>query len=337
VLKEKLYEAIEHFDINLIIVENALTIPMNIPLGAALVEVVIESGTDCIAHHHDFVWERDRYLVNAVEDYLHAAFPPRVPQIHHVVINSLAGEEFSRRTGLSWRVIPNVMDFATPPQPPDEYAADFRASLGLADNDILVLQPTRVVRRKGIEHTVELVRRLNDPRVRLVITHGEEDEDGDYPRRIREYAQLLDVRVIFAAARISDVRGTTRDGRKVYAIWDVYPHADLVAYPSTYEGFGNAFLEAAYYRKPLLCNRYTIYRTDIEPCGFQAITMDGFLTGDVVERVRHLLSDQASRQAMVDGNYEAARRFFSYERVERELRAILAGELPAQEPVLTRP
>ena len=319
-LKDKLYEAIDQFQLDLLIAQNSLTIPLNIPLGDALVQLLIETGIPCIAHHHDFIWERDRFLVNAVDDYLHAAFPPRLAEIEHVVINTLAGEEFSRRTGLSYRIIPNVMDFANPPDPPDDYASDFRETIGVDENDILILQPTRVVRRKGIEHTIELVRRLNDSRCKLVITHSAGDEEDPYLERIKDFAELMDVKLIFADRWISAHRNTNDDGQKQYAIWDVYPQADLVAYPSTYEGFGNAFLEAAYYRKPILCNRYTIFRTDI--------VMGGYLTDQVVEEVRRVLHDDDYRLAMVKHNYDAANQFFSYERLRQELQSILAKPRP---------
>jgi hypothetical protein len=49
------------------------------------------------------------------------------------------------------------------------------------------------------------------------------------------------------------------DGRKIYSLADIYPHADFVTYPSLIEGFGNAFLEAIYFRKPLLMQRYDGY------------------------------------------------------------------------------
>ena len=325
-IKQQLYEAIEEFDLDLLIAQNSLTIPMNIPLGAALVEVLVETAIPCIAHHHDFHWERERFLINAVDDYLRAAFPPPLAEIDHVVINSLAGEELSRRTGLSSRIIPNVMDFANPPEPPDECALDFRDAIGVGKDDVLILQPTRIVERKGIEHTIELVRRLNDARCKLVITHGSEDKA--YSQRICDFAKLMDVDLIFADRWISDRRGISTDGTKKYTIWDVYPHADLVTYPSTFEGFGNAFLEAVYYKKPIFCNRYTIFRTDIEPCGFQAVVMDGFLTDQVVDHVRRVLSDNGYRDQMVDNNFNLALQYFSYERVEQELRAILEKPRP---------
>ena len=323
-IKEQLYAAFEAFQPDLIIAENCLTIPMNISLGAALEETLLETETPCVAHHHDFVWERDRFLINAVPDYLAALFPPRLEQWYHVVINSLAGHEFSRRTGLPYHIVPNVMDFDNPPPPLDDYTRDFRKTIGLDEDDILILQPTRVVRRKGIEHSIELVHRLDDPRCKLVITHEHGDEGPQYYERIKRYAELLNVSVIFADPWIRHERGTTADGRKCYTIWDAYPFADLVTYPSTYEGFGNAFLEAVYYKKPIFCNRYTCYRTDIEPLGFRAVAIDGFVTDETVDAVRCVLADKALRDEIVEHNYKIARHHFSYRRVERELHPVLA-------------
>jgi glycosyltransferase involved in cell wall biosynthesis len=134
---------------------------------------------------------------------------------------------------------------------------------------------------------------------------------------------MMNVEVIFAADRIADQRGVTAEGQKQFTIHDVYPQADLVTYPSTTEGFGNAFLEAIYYRRPLVCNRYTIYRTDIEPSGVRPIVFDGFLTDATVEQVRSVLDDPQYVLDMVEYNYQAARQYFSYEILEERLREIL--------------
>jgi glycosyltransferase involved in cell wall biosynthesis len=325
IIKEKLHSAIRRFDLDLIIAENCLTIPMNIPLGLAVVETVMETGLGCIAHHHDFFWERDRYLVNAVDDYLHTAFPPPLPQIEHVVISTQAAREFSRRTGLPCRVIPNVMDFDGPPRPSDPFSREFRRSIGLAPDDLLILQPTRLVPRKGIEHSIELIRLLGDRRAKLVITHASGDEGDAYAARIRRYAEMLQVPVIFADSWISHERVDGMNGSKRYTIDDAYQQADLVTYPSTQEGFGNAFLEAVYFRKPILCNRYGIYRTDIEPRGFRVILMDQFLTEDVVSQARRVLRDPEYARELAEHNYDLGRRFFSYRRVRDELQALLSG------------
>ncbi|RMG98024.1 MAG: glycosyltransferase family 1 protein, partial [Candidatus Dadabacteria bacterium] len=114
-------------------------------------------------------------------------------------------------------------------------------------------------------------------------------------------------------------RGTNDRGEPLYTIDDAYRAADLVTYPSGYEGFGNAFLEAIYFRKPIVVNRYSIYVADIEPRGFDTIEIEGFATRRAVDRIREVLSDPERRAAMVDRNYEIARKFFSFEVLEEKL------------------
>ena len=323
VIHDKLVTAVEAHKIDVLIAQNALTIPMNLPLGVAIVQAVQEGGLACVAHHHDFYWERPRFLVSSVDDIIRYAFPPALPQIQHVVINSLAGEEFSRRTGLSCRIIPNVMNFAEPPAEPDDYARRFRTEIGMPDGELLILQPTRVVARKGIEHSIELVRRLGPDRAKLVVTHASGDEGDAYAVRIREYAEMMGVQVLYADERIAESRGAAADGRTLFTLGDAFSQADLVAYPSEYEGFGNAFLEAVYHKRPVLCNRYSIYRTDIEPCGFRTIEFDDFLTSDTVDEIHNVLSDATLQREMVEHNYNIAREFFSYEVLADELNLIV--------------
>lgn len=323
IIRDQLNQAIREFDLDAIITENALTIPMNIPLGIAIVESLQELSIGCLAHHHDFYWERDRFLVSSVKDLLRYAFPPALPHIQNVVINSPQEEEFSRRTGLSCRIIPNVMDFLNPPKPPDEYALQFRDAVGLEQGDLMILQPTRVVARKGIEHAIELVRRLGLPHAKLIISHDSGDEGGGYLERIMEYAEIMGVEVVMAGSLVAEKRELGADGVPRFTLSDLLSQADLVTYPSEYEGFGNAFLEAIYHRRPVVCNRYQIYRTDIEPCGFKTITFDGYLSHETVQQTHRVLHDTAFRKEMVDHNYRIAQEHFSYEALEAELRLIL--------------
>jgi glycosyltransferase involved in cell wall biosynthesis len=322
IIKDDIYAFISQFNINMLVVENALTIPLNIPLGVALTEVIMETGMPVIAHHHDFYWERTRFLTNAVWDYLNMAFPPRMSSIHHVVINSVADEQLGLRTGISSYIVPNVMDFDHPPEPLDDFAADVRQSLGIADDEYFILQPTRIIKRKGIEHAIELVSRLG-LNAKLVISHASGDEGYDYENRIREYSKLLNVKTIFVSRCINEKRGRTKKGEKIYTLEDIYPHADLVTYPSTIEGFGNAFLEAIYFSKPIVVNSYSIYSLDIKPKGFKVIELDGYVTRDAVEQTRKILKNSVLRENMTRHNYDVARRFYSYTVLEQHLTGIL--------------
>ncbi|UCE51070.1 MAG: glycosyltransferase family 4 protein [Desulfobacterales bacterium] len=325
-LKDELYEFIDKFNIDLLIPQNALTIPLNIPLGIAITQVIMETGIPTVAHHHDFYWERDRFMTNAVWDYLHMAFPPNLPTIDHVVINSFADEQLSLRKGISATLMPNIMDFDNPPPPVDDYASDVRAALGVDEDELLVLQPTRVVARKGIEMAIELVHRLG-MKAKLVISHASGDEGYDYEQRLREYSKLMNVDTIFVSDIINEKRGTTKDGRKIYTLDDIYPHSDLVTYPSTFEGFGNAFLEAVYFRKPIVVNEYSIYSKDIKPKGFDVIELPGYVTEAAVQKTKKLLTDSTRIEAAVDQNYEIGRRFFSYDVLERELKHYIATHM----------
>ena len=322
-IKDALYDFINRFELELLVIENALAIPLNIPLGLAITEVLCEIHIPAIAHHHDFFWERQRFLTNAVSDYLKMAFPPHLPGVEHVVISSAAADQLSLRTGISSRIIPNVMNFDTPPPPPDDYADDVRDSLGIGKDELFVLQPTRVVKRKGIDHAIELVHRLKQP-ARLVISHASGDEGYQYEQRIREYSQLMGVDTIFVADIINDHRGMTADGRKIYTLYDIYPHADLVTYPSNYEGFGNAFLEAVYFKKPIVVNTYSIYTVDIKPKGFSVIEIDGFVTEQAVSDTRKVLGNPDLRQRLVEHNYEVARTYYSFGVLYKELGNLIA-------------
>ena len=321
--KQHLYKFAHQFHLEMLIVENALTIPINLPLGLALTEFIAETGYCVIAHHHDFYWERQRFMNNSVRDYLAAAFPPNLDSIRHVVINSVQAYQLASRTGLAAMVIPNVMDFDSPPPLLDEYARSARVDLGLASDQYLILQPTRIIQRKGIEHSIELVRRLGLP-AELVISHAAGDEGSDYEERIREFAVLLNVTVKFESEIIGSKRGLTPNGRKIYTLGDVYPQADLVTYPSSIEGFGNAFLEAIYYKRPLVVNNYSIYEADIKPKGFRVTEFDGFINEKTLEVVRFILTHPEQGGEQCEHNYELARRYYSYTMLERRLGLLLS-------------
>ncbi len=341
-LKNHLYAFIDKFRIDLLVLENALTIPLNIPLGMALTELISETGIPTISHHHDFFWERMEFLTNAVWEYLNMAFPPNLPPIRHAVLNSSAENQLTIRCGIASTIIPNVMDFEHPhPHTPirldesggvslrqaspvsDEYASNARRDLGVADDELFVLQPTRVVKRKGVEHAIELVNRL-DRKAKLVISHASGDVDYGYEQKVRQYSELMNVDTVFVSDIIGHQRGYTKSGRKIYTLADIYPHADLVTYPSYFEGFGTAFLEAIYFCKPIVINTYSIYPMDIKPKDLRVIEIDGVVSDETVKRTKAALDDPALRDRMVRHNYEVARDHYSYSALERALGGLIA-------------
>src|SRR5262249_16682266 len=148
-----------------------------------------------------------------------------------------------------------------------------------------LLQPTRIVPRKRIEHAVYLTRLLGN-KAALVISHSSGDEGAEYAAFLREYAEAMGARVVFAADYFDHRRGQTADGQTIYSLADAYQEADLVTYPSSVEGFGNAFLETVYYKRPIVMSTYEIFKTDIQPKGFQIVGFEDFISDATMRQVQ---------------------------------------------------
>ena len=339
-LKRRIEEFVVTRDIQLIIAENILAIPMHVPLAVAMGEYIEESKLPAIGHHHDFYWERERFAKTVISDILEKYFPPRLENLLHVVINSPAKESLKRYKNLDSFLVPNIFDFSRAAPGMDTFNYDLRERLGLTEDNLIILQPTRVVRRKGIEISIELVKELSKPKYRerlmgkkpvLLVTHKAGDEGEGYLRELKELAHEEGVDFRYRPEEFDDSRGnkifslpllhngyaarTAAKLEKVYSIWDAYVHADFVSYPSRYEGFGNALLEAVYFRLPLLVNRYPIYEKDIRPLGFRVVEISDMLTEDAVDRVIDLMMDPVKRRRAVEWNYTLARKHFSYDSV----------------------
>jgi glycosyltransferase involved in cell wall biosynthesis len=310
--------------LDLIIIQNALAIPMNLPLGVCLTDLIRETGIRTIAHHHDFYWERERYQTNAFLDFLDTYFPPDLPTIRHVTINTIAQNRLKGRRKIDSLVVPNVFDFAAPPPIPDEYNRDFHQAAGLSESAPFILQPTRVIQRKGIELAIELVSRLGLSETRLFVTHSARDEGLAYWHWVEREARMMGVSLELIDHLIDDERKQV-NGKKTYSLADAYLNADLITYPSIYEGFGNALLEAVYYKRPVVVNRYPVYNSDIRPLGFQFIELDGFVDDRAVEQSIQIIQSPKDANGMVEGNFAIAREHFSLETLEGKLKQVLVA------------
>jgi hypothetical protein len=158
-----------------------------------------------------------------------------------------------------------------------------------------------------------------------VISHEAGDEGDDYAAWLKETARERGVDLRMVNIHMADPMNPEVNHRDRLSLWDVYPHADFITYPSLYEGFGNAFLEAIYFKKPLLINRYATFVKDIEPKGFDLIVMDGYLTRQTVQKVREVLESSERREIMVNTNYGIAKRHYSFAMLRRWLNTLLTN------------
>ena len=319
--------------IDLLITQNSTTLPCHLTMGMALKRVIERTGIRTIAHDHDFHWEReDRYVsrFEGVRDIIAECFPPDLSNLTHVVINSHCGDSLLRERGIGAHVIPNVMDFEAGFGQRDDFNRHLPDVLGLRSDDIVLFQVTRIVRRKGIETAIELVERLDDPRIKLVITGTPTDDHKHlYFRELQERSARLarPEQVQFRGDRFANVRVSSNGSKPVFSLSDGYAHAHACTYFSRYEGFGNAFVEAVAARVPIFVNNYKpVYWPDIGSKGFKTVQIeDNQLTDQAVDGIRTVLTDDEHRAEIADFNFELGRQHFSYEVLAERLETLLAA------------
>ena len=332
-LERGILDWVQRLGIQCLVSENASALPCHLTMGMALQRVFAGTGMPAVTHDHDFAWERgDRYETPfaSIRRIIADCFPVKLPNVRHAVINKAAQASLARRFGITDAVVvPNVMDFDEPPGQLDDYNRDLPQALGFGPDDILLFQITRIVARKGIETAIELVHRLEQPRVKLVITGTSTDDHKDlYLAQLQQQVERhgLQQQVLFAGQHFDNQRTVGPHGERIFSLWDAYAHATACSYFSTYEGFGNAFVEAVVARRVIFVNNYEpVYWPDIGSLGFKTVMIeDAELTDEAVQQVRELIFDEQRRDRMAEFNFELGRRHFSYQALEQILRGLFA-------------
>lgn len=273
-------------NVDLVVVENLCTIPLN--LSAARTVAGALAGRPAILHHHDPPWQRERFA--SITE-----LPPDDPAWRHVVINRLTAEQFSQR-GLEAAVIYNGFDTNNAAGDRDA----MRARLGVSDETLLVAHPVRAIPRKNIPEAIAIAEALGGTYWLM----GEAEEG---------YNDTLDE--LLDNARCPVIH------RPVARTPDIYAAADLVVFPSHWEGFGNPPVEAAIWRRPCVVGSYPVAE-ELAEFGFR------WFSPDRLDEVRSFLN--CPDTDLLDQNQAIAQQHFSLGRVRADLVALLddAGWLP---------
>ena len=336
-LGEDIYRYIQDNDIDLIIAENTNAMPMTLLGGIAVFNLLTEYKVASIFHHHDFWWERSRFSQSRIEGLLNNIMPPSDIGSEHVVISSYSAHILSSIKRVMPTVIPNCENFEKAAVP-DNYNSHFRKDLGFDGNDILLVQPTRIVPRKRIEDSVRLVgmyqRKYPEQkdRINFIVSLYQGDElDDSYIEVIKDLARSEDVCMHLISDRVSSIRMMNEDGERLYTSRDVLVNADLAIYLPKWEGFGNAFLEAVSCRVPVVVSTYLVYKTDIKGAGFENIEVrddydeDGFLRipESVLDEIHLILNEPKKRIAMTDLNFQIGMKEFGFDMLSEKLNGLL--------------
>ena len=303
--------------IDVILSENASALPCHLSMGVAIKKLIKSTGLPIVTHDHDFHWERgERYVSKhqEINQYVDDNFPLLLPDVKHAVINTFGVETFKNRFDIDATMVPNVMDFNRVYGVPTPENAFFLRDLGVLEDEIALLQVTRIVRRKGIETAISLIDQLNDKKLKLVITgNNNDDENKEYYNELIDQIHDLNLssQVIFAAHKVLDHKDLS----------DVYAHGRAATYFSTYEGFGNAFVETILAKKPIFVNDYKpVYSQDIGNKGFETVMItDSSLTPESVQQMSDIIYNPKRCLEIGEYNFNIGKKHFSYEVLEEKL------------------
>lgn len=284
-LRERLDQLLE--DRDLIIAHNVLTMPFNLPLAAALLEL----RRPLLAWTHDLAWLDDQYAAYRRHEWPFSLLAAPQHGVTYVAISRLRQLDVVRTFGLSPRqvpVVPNGLD-------PLEFAGLGRAAMdllsgaGALDAAPLVLVPLRITPRKRLELALETAAALRPrlPHLRVLVTGPVGPHSFD---NLRYADRLLDQR---AQLGLTDVvhflfqQAPPGHEHPVRArdVAELYRISDVVLIPSEAEGFGLPILEAALARVPVVCRDLPVLR-EVGGAGLHTFpaTADGEQVAEAVER-----------------------------------------------------
>lgn len=359
IIKEKLYQIIKENNIEIIIPNNLMSVGYHIAALKAIYEFIIETNIKTICHNHDFYFEDSGEVEPTcieVDDILEKLAPPNIKNVKNLVINSIAQKALFDKKHIKADIVPNVFDFEMNKWSVDDYNKTFLKDFNIAENDIIFLQATRVMDRKGIELAIDVVDSLNENKSKLIgkklyngkyinknskiilLCAGIVESFGissDYVNKLIKKAETKKVDIRFIGDRVAHSRNMV-NGKKIYSLWDSYVYSDFVTYPSIWEGFGNQFIEAVFAKLPIIAFEYPVYISDLKNRGFKIVSLGDKFSRDtdnlvcvkedilskVSKEVISILLNSDLETNIVEDNYNIARKNYSYNSLEKLIESL---------------
>jgi len=287
----KIYKK-EKFDY--LILHNIFTHSRHISAAQSFYNIAQKTPVKMIAFNHDFYSTYlDMYIpqIKEVKKYLNKYVPPKLKNLKHVVISSPRQKLLKKLINRKAMIFPDTFEFNQSLWKKDDYNKDLLKNFNIKENDLVILQATRIVERKAIELIIDLIKELNkqkkeligkklyngkildkNSKIILILAQFAEKASFKYFNKLKAKMKKDKVEFKFIGNQIKHHR-TKRKGEKVYSLWDTYVHADLISYPSIVEGWGNQFIEAVFAKKPIVVFEYPVFKADIKPEGYKIISL----------------------------------------------------------------
>lgn len=281
-------------DADLVVVENALTIPLHIAASRVLADALRERRV--LVRHFDPPWHRERFA--HITD-----FPIRNDDWVHVATCELTAQELVAH-GIDAEVVRPAISEQTASV--DRLAA--RSWVGVAEETLLALHPVRAIRRKNVGCALALAKEF---RATYWLTGPAEEDFSAYAHR------LIDNAMAPTIWRSFDPIGVDA----------AYSAADIVLFPSAWEGFGLPPLEASMRSLLPIVGNYPVAE-ELRQLGFE------WPRPHQAHEVRQLLEDPLELAVVLDRNRFIAVREFGIEATTEQLGKVLGrrGWLPVDVP-----
>jgi glycosyltransferase involved in cell wall biosynthesis len=243
-----LREAVEGCDV--VMVHNVLTMPFDLPLTEALWRLAEE-----MTQIRWIAWVHDLAACNP--DYERPWHQPpwdrlarACPHFTYVAVSEHRARQFAVLTGGEARVISNGVDPAAVLGLTDK-VRELAEANALLERDLVLVQPTRLLRRKNVELGLAVVaelRRRGRDAVTLITAAAD-------PHNVASNAYAADLRRERDELGLRDTALFVGDFFPVADadVASLYTLADALFFPSRQEGFGLPIIEAALHRLPIFC------------------------------------------------------------------------------------
>ncbi len=238
-------------EMDIVMIHNVATMPFHLGLTEALWNIARRlTQVRFVAWIHDLVACNPDYNLPDLEEWPWSALARAHKNYRYVAISNLRKRQFEELTMGRCRVIPNGVEplrMLGLTEPVTELARAFQ----LTDREIVLLHPTRLLKRKNVELGLRVTAALKAAgRSCAYIVTGAPDAQNTASQAYADELHALQHELDLENDALFLHESAPIDQRDLASLFTL---ADALFFPSRQEGFGLPVIEAALHRLPVFC------------------------------------------------------------------------------------